>query len=143
MAFDALRVELRQYTITLMQQFDAPQRHARGAATCTRAFGCRPRTCRSSRSRRRWCCCPSPSAAERHPLAPNLSDLSQLTVERLDDLVGSAQRYSPVDDVRTLADEWQRRRHQLAELREGADVTRLRALGGLSTCSAGATSHHR
>ncbi len=74
---------------------------------------------------------PPPTMAERHPLAPNLSDLSGLTVERLDDLVELAQRYSPVDDIRTLADEWRRRRYRLPELREDADETRLRALGGL------------
>ncbi len=64
-------------------------------------------------------------------MAPDLSSLAETSVERLEDLVELAQRYSPVDDIRTLADEWRRRRHELPQLRTGADPARLRALGGL------------
>ena len=129
-AFDALRVELRQYATTLMQQFDV-RNGTPEVGRYVYASWLQAPYLPELPFPAPVVLPPPPSAAERHPLAPNLSDLSGLTVERLDDLVELAQRYSPVDDVRTLADEWQRRRHQLAELREGADVTRLRALGGL------------
>ncbi len=76
---------------------------------------------------------PPPPAAreEKHPLAPDLRDLSALTVERLADLVELALRYSPLDDVRVLAAEWQRRRDQLPTLRDCADTGRLAALASL------------
>jgi len=74
---------------------------------------------------------PPPTPEEKHPLAPDLRDLPALTVERLADLVELALRYSPLDDVRVLADEWDRRRDQLAQLREGATTERLQALASL------------
>jgi tetratricopeptide (TPR) repeat protein len=129
-AIDTLRGEMRQYATALMQQFDArngtPEvgRYVYGSWLQAADLPELPFPATVALP-------PPPTAAERHPLAPNLSDLSGLTVERLDDLVELAQRYSPVDDIRTLADEWRRRRCELTRLREGADATRLRALGGL------------
>ena len=72
-----------------------------------------------------------PTRDEKHPLAPDLRDLSGLSVERLSDLVELALRYSPLEDVRLLAAEWRRRRPGLAALRQNADVTRLAALASL------------
>ncbi|HET7724602.1 MAG TPA: hypothetical protein VFK68_08180 [Propionibacteriaceae bacterium] len=75
---------------------------------------------------------PPPAAAhERHPLAPDLRELQGLTVERLSDLVELALRYSPLDDVRLLAREWQRRRHDLPALVEAAPAERLEAAASL------------
>ena len=74
---------------------------------------------------------PPPTREEKHPLAPDLRDLAALTVERLSDLVELALRYSPLEDVRVLAAEWQRRREQLPRLRESASTARLEALAAL------------
>ena len=74
---------------------------------------------------------PEPTREEKHPLAPDLRDLSSLSVERLADLVELALRYSPLDDVRVLAAEWQRRRDGLPQLRERAGADRLAALASL------------
>ncbi len=74
---------------------------------------------------------PPVAVADRHPLAPSLVGLDEVSVERFHDVVELAQRYSPVDDIRAMAAEWARRRHELPALREGADQARLRALGGL------------
>jgi tetratricopeptide (TPR) repeat protein len=129
-AFEELRHRLRDYTVGLMKRFDARN----GTPELGR------------RVWEKWLQAPylpalpiaapvappaPPTAAERHPLAPSLADLPNLSVERLDDIVELALRYSPVDDVRTIAAEWARRRDQLPSLREGADVTRLNALGAL------------
>jgi hypothetical protein len=74
---------------------------------------------------------PPPTRDDKHPLAPDLRNLPALTVERLADLVELALRYSPLEDVRVLAAEWQRRRDQLPELSEGATIGRLQALASL------------
>lgn len=127
---EALRHELRGYTTDLMRLFD--QRN--GTPEVSRLVFAQ------------WLQAPylpelpfpAPAAVpppvaptERHPLAPGLTGLSELSVERLHDIVELAQRYSPVDDIRVLAAEWLRRRDQLPMLREGADRDRLLALGGL------------
>jgi hypothetical protein len=74
---------------------------------------------------------PAPRRPDKHPLAPDLRNLPSVTVERLSDLVELALRYAPLDDVRVLAAEWQRRRDQLSQLREGGRTERLEALAAL------------
>ena len=128
-SFDELRQKLRTYVLDLSRQFDARNGTPEVGRFVWEGYLNAPTLPPLPLP------VPAPlplaTPEEKHPLAPDLRNLSVLTVERLADLVELALRYSPLDDVRVLAAEWQRRRSQLPQLREGAGTDRLAALASL------------
>lgn len=128
--FDGLRQRLRAEALTLAQRFDARNGTPEVGRMVWEQYVNAP-TLPPLPLPPPVSAPPPVTPQERHPLAPDLTDLSGVTVERLADLVELALRYSPLDDVRVLAREWQRRRHDLASLVAGASRERLEAVASL------------
>lgn len=74
---------------------------------------------------------PLATPEERHPLAPDLRNVSTMTVDRMADLVELALRYSPMSEIDIIAREWRRRREQLPQLRSAATSEQMSGLASL------------